>query len=106
MLVWHILDRGDFSLDMPPLSAEEEQLVAAAEERFREATRLRQTADQEESRRLVVELLRRSAEEKGLYIGREQEAYLGRVAFAHIYGFAFMEDLVSDDEIEEISVIG
>src|SRR5512135_2499975 len=102
MLGWHILDRGEYRLDMPPLSAEEEQLISAAEERCREATRLRQTAVREESEALVVELLRRVAQEKGLYVRRAQAEYVGRVAFEDIYGFAFMEELVGNDDIEEI----
>ncbi len=106
MLGWRILERGEYRLDMPPLSSDEEQLISAAEERFREATRLRQTSGREESEALVAELLRAVAQEKGLYLAREQEGYLGRVAFNHIYGFAFLEELVWNDEIEEISVIG
>jgi Flp pilus assembly CpaF family ATPase len=106
MLGWRILPRGDYSLGLPALTEEEEGLVAKAQERFREATRLREASCEEEGRKLVEESLSGSAEEGGLYIGRAQQEYLGRVAFMHIYGFGFMGQLLEDDSIEEISVIG
>lgn len=102
MLGWRILGTGDYRLDLAPLSADEESLIALAEERFRVAAR----DPQEDSGKLVSRVLASSAADSGIYLSRSQEEALGRIAHMHIYGFGFMESLLSDPEIEEISVIG
>ncbi len=106
MLGWRILAEGGYKLDLPTLSREEEELILGAEERYREETRLRSACGREESERLVSSLVAAAAKDAGLYISREQEGYLGRMASMHIFGFAFLDELLADDSIEEISVIG
>lgn len=102
MLGWRILGHGEYKLDMPLLSGDEENLICLAEERFREAAR----NGPAESGKLILQLLNAAAAESGIYLSRSQEAQLGQIAQMHIYGFGFMEALLSDPEIEEISVIG
>jgi Flp pilus assembly CpaF family ATPase len=102
MLGWRILGQGDYRLDLPVLGAEEESLILAAEERFREAAR----GGAVESERLILQALLGAAAEKGVYLSRQQEERLGKIAHMHIYGFGFVEPLLADPEIEEISVIG
>jgi Flp pilus assembly CpaF family ATPase len=106
VLGWQILNDGDYLVDIPALSREEKELIAAAEERFKEASRLRDADSKEESESLVESILLKTAEELGIFLSREQEGYLARVAVMHIYGFAFLEELLQDPDIEEISVIG
>ncbi|MFH0737397.1 MAG: ATPase, T2SS/T4P/T4SS family [Candidatus Micrarchaeota archaeon] len=106
MLGWRILAEGEYKLDMPELTGEEKQLVLLAQDRFREAARSHASADKEEMRGLVDGLLASAAHESGLYLERSQQAYLAEIAFMHICGFAFIERLLEDPAIEEISVIG
>ncbi|MFN7991903.1 MAG: ATPase, T2SS/T4P/T4SS family [Candidatus Micrarchaeia archaeon] len=106
MLGWRILGHGEYLLDLPTLSGEEESLIRSTEERFREACRLAEPKDEAERERLIGGLLAKIALEKGLYLDRAQQGYLGRLAYSHIYGFAFLGPLLDDQGIEEISVIG
>jgi Flp pilus assembly CpaF family ATPase len=106
MLGWRILSQGDYKVDIPALSREEEELISATQERFREATRSRHANGNGESKALVEDMLARTASESGIYLDRSQSAYLGNIAFMHIYGFAFLQPLLEDPEIEEISIIG
>ncbi|NYZ73863.1 CpaF family protein [Candidatus Micrarchaeota archaeon] len=106
MLGWRILGHGDYKVDIPVLSKEEEELISAAQERFREATRSKHTNSSEESRALVEDILAKTAGESGIYLDRSQAAYLGNIAFMHIYGFGFLQPLLENPEIEEISIIG
>ncbi|MBU0532272.1 Flp pilus assembly complex ATPase component TadA [Candidatus Micrarchaeota archaeon] len=100
VLGWQILKNGEYEIDLPILSKDEEELIIATEERFKEATR------REESELLVEKILLKTAEESGIYLNMNQQDYLCRIATMHICGFAFMENLIQDHEIEEISVIG
>jgi len=102
MLGWRMLKSGDYFLDLPSLSKEEEEIIAEAEERFKEAAR----DSREESALLIGKIIKSVAQDRGVYLDIEQENYLSEIAFMHIYGFAFLDPLVKDHEIEEISVIG
>lgn len=106
MLGWRILSQGEYRLDLPVLSMEEQELISAAHERYREAARSRAFRSREESQKLIEDILERTASESGIYLERSQREYLGRISFMHIYGFAFIEPLLEDPQVEEISVIG
>jgi flagellar protein FlaI len=106
MLGWRILADGEYKLDIPTLTEDEQKLVSHAQERFREAARSQSANDKEEGRRLIEGLLDSAARDAGLYLDRSQQAYLGEIAFLHIFGFGFMEKLLEDPAVEEISVIG
>lgn len=106
MLGWRILGHGEHKLDLPVLSREEEELIAATEERFKEAMRFRQGGSDSENRQLVAGILGTVAKERGAYLERAQEGYLARAAILHIYGFAFVEPLLCDPSVEEISITG
>ena len=100
MLGWRITGHGEYKLDLPSLSAEEEELICAAADKFREAARGGGGDG------IIGGLLLQAAEEKGIYLERSQQSYLGSMARMHIYGLGFFEPLLADPQIEEISVIG
>lgn len=105
LLGWKIIKEGDYAIDLPPLSAEEERVVLLAEEKFRDAASARSIGNENVGRELA-DAVTRIAEDEGLMLDSEQKEYLARYARMHIYGFAFLDELLKDDEIEEISVIG
>ena len=102
MLGWRMLKPGDYFLDLPDLTKEEEGIIEEAEERFKEATR----ESRQESEELIQQIIKEVARDKGLYLDLDQQDYLSSIAFMHIYGFAFLDPLIDDQEIEEISIIG
>jgi|YelNatPaOPRAMG01_1025707.scaffolds.fasta_scaffold06817_6 Flp pilus assembly CpaF family ATPase len=106
MLGWKILKEGDYKISLPRLSDAEEQMIEVVEERFREAARTMEGGSEKESEALIRNLLLSVAEEEGILLDNDQLEYLSHAAFLHIYAFAFIDLLVKDPEIEEISVIG
>jgi len=106
MLGWKILKKGEYKLKIPRLSSEEEEMIEIVEERFKEAARVRELKSPEESKAFMKELLLNAAEEHSIYLENEQMDYLANAAYLHVYGFAFVDLLIADPEIEEISVIG
>jgi len=105
-LGWRILKDGEYRLDLPKISAEEERMIEAVEQRFKEATRNRKPETRDESQEMLKGLLHDQANETSTYLEKDQAEYLSKVALLHIYGFAFIDLLLIDPEIEEISVIG
>ncbi len=106
MLGWKILKEGEYKISLPRLSEAEEEMIGLVEERFREAARVKEVRNKKESEALIKELLLAVADEEGIALDNDQLDYISRAAFLHIYAFAFVDLLVSDPDIEEISVIG
>lgn len=105
MLGWRITKEGEYKIDLPPLSADEEIVVLAVEDSFRDMAGLRKI-DENEVERELTEAIVKKAEQDGIMLDSEQKEYLARYAKMHIYGFAFLDALLRDDDIEEISIIG
>jgi Flp pilus assembly CpaF family ATPase len=103
---WKILKTGDYILDLPRLSSEEEKTIEDVEHKFKEATRNKKLETKKESQEILRGLLLDQAKESSVYLESEQVEYLSKMAVLHIYGFCFLEPLLEDNEIEEISVIG
>ncbi|MBI5046430.1 CpaF family protein [Candidatus Micrarchaeota archaeon] len=106
MLGWQILKEGEYTIDLPVVSKEEEELVLGVQERFVETTRSKTVKTREDSIAFIAELMLMVAKEKRIYIESEQKAYLTKIAQMHIYGFAFIDELLENNEVEEISIIG
>ncbi|MGB9719254.1 MAG: CpaF family protein [Candidatus Anstonellales archaeon] len=106
MLGWRILPEGEYRIEMPQLSEDEELMVEVVEERFKEVARLREMSNKEEIIEAIKETLQNAAGEEGIYLDSDQEEYISKVAYHHIYGFAFIDELLKDGNIEEISIIG
>lgn len=106
MLGWKILKNGAYRLSLPELSKDEEELVIKIEDRFKEQTRERKITNKKDSENLIRELIVAYASNGKLYLDREQIEYLTKVCRLHGYGYCFLEELLNDRNIEEISIIG
>ncbi|MDO8340103.1 MAG: ATPase, T2SS/T4P/T4SS family [Candidatus Burarchaeum sp.] len=96
----------DYKVGMPGLSDEEKEVVAGLTEKFREATRHAAVEDKEDAKREMGRLLADYCEERGIGIEQRQADYLVRTAVAHTYGFSALDELLMDDELEELAVVG
>lgn len=106
MLGWKILNEGDYELRLPRLSAEEEQVISLVEERFREEARRSEFGSEKDVSGLLKQLLFEHAEAEGIMLDHDQLEYLSEMARLHIYGFAFLDPILKDSSIEEVSVVG
>ncbi|MDD5337336.1 MAG: ATPase, T2SS/T4P/T4SS family [Candidatus ainarchaeum sp.] len=103
-LGWSVLREGEYKIALPPLSADEETVVLATEKEYRKLVEEKELAIEEIESELGSAILRH-AEADGIALDREQREYLAKYAKMHLYGFAFLDELLANDEIEEISVI-
>ncbi|VVB98388.1 Type II/IV secretion system protein [uncultured archaeon] len=104
-LGWRITKGGDYKIDLPPLSPGEEAVVLAVEKDFGAIAREKRIAPSEVERELSA-AVSRHAEKEGLMLDSAQKRYIARYAKMHVYGFAFLDELLGNDNIKEISVIG
>jgi len=96
----------DYKVGLPELSGEERQVVRDVAKTFRDASARTEFADNEELRREIARLLAVHCEETGLLMDGEQQGYLARATLSHVYGFSGLDELLNDDELEEIAVVG
>ncbi len=107
MLGWKIGDwDADYKIDLPILTEDEEEVILAVEEMFKEASKYEDVSSEEKAESIIRQLLQDYADEEGIYIEQDQFEYLTRVSLLHIYGFSLIDPLLKDDNIEEITVIG
>lgn len=105
MLGWKITKEGDYKIDLPQLSKSEEDAVLAVENEFGLIAREKEIRGKDVERELAAAIAKH-AEKEGVMLDSGQRNYLAKYAKMHVYGFAFLDELLGDDEIEEISVIG
>lgn len=106
MIGWKILQDGEYRIELPRLSAQEEEVILKIEDLFREHASRRQVGNREEGEKAVRMLLAKYSQDEGIYLESKQMDYLVKAALLHIYGYAFLDGLLEDDEIEEISISG
>lgn len=105
-LGWDITDEGQYKLRIPKISEEEKELILKIEERFREKTGQGDIKNLDEIEQLIKTLITDYANYESAYLDSEQTEYLTKIAIMHIYGFCFIDELLEDKNIEEISIIG
>lgn len=106
MLGWKITDGGEYRVGLPRLSEEEEALISRVEAHFREEARSMDFSSRADVLNSIKSIVLRTAQSEGIFLDRDQARYLPEMCFLHIYGFAFIDKLLEDPLVEEISIIG
>ncbi len=106
MLGWKIGDGGEYRISLPRLSGDEEGLVSRVEEHFKDEARSADFSSKEDVLNSIKSIVLRTAQSEGILLDRDQAHYLPEMCFLHVYGFAFLDKLLEDPSIEEISIIG
>lgn len=106
MLGWRILSQGEYKLNIPEISDDGKKLILSVQERIKEIARLESAETEEECKQIINNAVKHCADQQGFYLNKIQTTYLSEIAFMHIHGFGFLEPLIEDNEIEEISIIG
>ena len=101
-----MLTEGEYELKLPRLSEEEEQVISLVEERFKEEARKIEFSSDNDVSSLLKQLLMEHSQAEGIMLDHDQLEYLSEMARLHIYGFAFLDPILKDSSVEEISIIG
>ncbi|MEM4295363.1 MAG: ATPase, T2SS/T4P/T4SS family [Candidatus Anstonellales archaeon] len=106
LIGWRITKEGQYKINMPILSEEEEELIIEIEGHFREITRIREFQSKDDLIKELTKALEKACNNNGYVLKEHQMQYLTDIAYKHIYGLGFFEYLLNDDSIEEIAIIG
>ena len=107
MLGWVVKkEDADYNIKLQTLTEEEQNVILGVENLFKEASKYEEIETREKARKKLEKLIKSYCSEKKLLIDDDQFEYLVETATVHIFGYAFLEKLLEDDSIEEITVIG
>lgn len=98
--------KADYLIRLPKLSGEEEEIVRAVAGSFRSEAQRREPGGSGGAEKLIERLLLSECDAQGLEIDADQRKYLSRAAYLETCGLGFLGELVSDQSLEEIAVIG
>lgn len=106
-LGWKLLGgKADYKISLPRLSVEEQELVVAVAESFRGETQKKEIMDEKQAAETIKRLLLHSCDEEGIELESDQEKYLAKAAYLQTYGLGFLQELLADQSLEEIALIG
>ncbi|MCX6772841.1 MAG: ATPase, T2SS/T4P/T4SS family, partial [Candidatus Micrarchaeota archaeon] len=106
-LGWKIREgKAEYQVRLPKLSGEEQEIVQAVATGFRSETERKDLVGKQGAEELIEKLLLSECDEQGIEIDSDQKEYLCRAAYLETYGLGFLGELLSDDKLEEIAVIG
>jgi len=98
--------KAKYRLSLQKLSADEQELAALVAKRLRQETQAKEVGPQDQAEKLVEKTLGLECEEQGIELDSDQHSYLSRAIFLQTYGFGFLQEMLSDDSLEEIAMVG
>ncbi len=106
-LGWEISkSKPSYDSRLPVLSPDERDFLLVLSARFSDYSRSHDVADPEAAREAVGHLLPLALESEGLEIDDEQRQYLTAAALSHLAGFAPLDSMLCDPQVEEIAALG
>lgn len=97
---------GGYAAGLPLLSDDEEALLCSLARRYSEHARANDVSDYSRAKEAVELLLPRLLNDEGLEADADQIRYLSSAALAHLAGFAPLDKMLADEQVEEVAVIG
>ncbi|MCX8163524.1 MAG: ATPase, T2SS/T4P/T4SS family [Candidatus Micrarchaeota archaeon] len=105
ILGWSVSKKpAGYDCGFAPLSEDEEDFLVRFTDKFTEYSKSKDVSDFEVAKKAIEELLKTVLEEEGLETEPEQFNYLAKAALFHIAGFAPLDKMLSDPNIEEVAV--
>ncbi|MEM4137662.1 MAG: ATPase, T2SS/T4P/T4SS family [Candidatus Anstonellaceae archaeon] len=106
-LGWKVFKKvSTYNCELPELSEEEEDFLVRFIDKFTEYSKSKDLSDFELAKKAIEELLKDFLEEEGIEVDEDQFSYLTKAAVCHISGFAPLDKMLQDSNIEEIAVYG
>ncbi|MBI5158756.1 Flp pilus assembly complex ATPase component TadA [Candidatus Micrarchaeota archaeon] len=106
LLGWTVEKTADYFAPVPRLSTDEERVLSACIDEFKEVSKSAELGDRAQASELLHAILKDYFHENGFYADEKQLNYLRDVAVMSVCGFGVLDCLLKDDELEEISVCG
>ena len=103
---WKIIDNGNYKIKLPNLSAEELDLIGKICFEFSEFAKNESNITSERAKEIITILLKRNLDKNKIKVENEQNEYLEKYIFNATFGYGPLTEILEDDTLEEIAIIG
>jgi len=104
---WYVIKKsGEYDCQLPQLSEEEQEFLAIFADRFAEYSKINDVSETSKAKQAIETLIKEVLEQEGFETDAEQLDYLTKAAFYHISGYAPLDNIILDPNVEEIAIYG
>ncbi|MFH0927396.1 MAG: ATPase, T2SS/T4P/T4SS family [Candidatus Micrarchaeota archaeon] len=97
---------GAHDCRLSPLSIDEQQFLSLFADRFAEFSKNYDASQFDLAKKAISDLLPKVLESEGIEADEEQLNYLTQAAISHLAGFAPLDSMLSDTNLEEVAITG
>ena len=98
--------KTDYSSLLHPLSDDEQTFLSFFSDKFSDFSKTYDATNSDLAKKAIIELLPQILAQEGIDSDSEQLEYLSAAAISHLVGFAPLDHMLKDSQIEEIAIIG
>ncbi|MFA5108339.1 MAG: ATPase, T2SS/T4P/T4SS family [Candidatus Micrarchaeia archaeon] len=107
LLGWKILPKENtYDCALAALSLDEQEFLQSLSAEFAEYAKSNDVSNYEDAKKCIENLLEKMLEAQNIEVDEEQKKYLTDAAVSHIAGFAPLDKMLCDAQVEEIAVAG
>jgi archaeal flagellar protein FlaI len=104
---WKVIEKGNYKVnDLPNLSDEELILVGKICIEFSEFAKDESNICGKRAKEIISLILKRNLNKNKVRVDEEQKKYLEKYVFQATFGYGPLTDILEDDSLEEIAIIG
>jgi flagellar protein FlaI len=104
---WKVIKNGNYKInDLPNLSDEELILVGKICVEFSEFAKDESNINENRAREIISLILKKNLEKNKIIVEDEQREYLEKYVFQATFGYGPLTDILEDDSLEEIAIVG
>jgi len=103
---WKIIENGNYKINLPNLSDEELDLIGKICVEFSEFVKNESNINKERAKEIITLILKKNLEKNKIKVENEQLEYLEKYVFQATFGYGPLTDILEDDSLEEIAIIG
>ncbi|PIT84949.1 hypothetical protein COU37_00295 [Candidatus Micrarchaeota archaeon CG10_big_fil_rev_8_21_14_0_10_45_29] len=97
--------KGAYNCQLSPLSEEEQKFLSLLCAEFSEFSKTSEISSEAQAKEAIEKIFLKLTKKEGIDADEEQKEYLQKAALSHLHGFAPLDAMLSDNEIEEIAAI-
>ena len=105
-LGWKVKAKAEYKVALPQLSEDEEKAVLDISSLFCAQSQKREIENGKEAFECIEKLCREYCEENSIELDASQKKYIPKMAYLHTYANCFLDELLSDEKLEEIAISG
>ncbi len=104
---WKVIEKSNYKInDLPNLSEEELDLIGKICIEFSEFVKNESNVDGNRVKEIISFILKKNLDKNKIKVDEQQKEYLEKYVFQATFGYGPLTDILEDDTLEEIAIVG